>query len=212
MSVSTAGGRVISVSVNRSTACTANASARARSGTPSAPTPGVDDQPQVQAPMPLSHAKRLAQPRDRPGHTHTPDEGHAPPTAAPPVGTEARRQLLQPQAPAVLCRRLAPEPRVDMLGVDRLLQPRQLPTKVARPPEAPLQRRRMEPVAAPWALCRPGPAPVGPGPSSTPRGTTGPRPSPGTGEREYKRRHRQRPTAAQMALTDRPARRSVMAR
>jgi hypothetical protein len=34
---------------------------------------------------------------------------------------------------------------VDVLGVDRLLEPRQLPPQVARPPEAPLQQRLLEP-------------------------------------------------------------------
>src|SRR5262249_49356564 len=58
---------------------------------------------------------------------------------------EALGQLLQPQAPAVLGRRQASESRVDMLSVDRLLQPRQLPPQVPRPPEPPLQPRLLEP-------------------------------------------------------------------
>src|SRR5262249_7177103 len=58
---------------------------------------------------------------------------------------EARRQLPQPQAPAVLRRRLAPEPRVGVLGVDRLLQPCQLPPQIARPAVAPVEQPRLEP-------------------------------------------------------------------
>ena len=42
------------------------------------PTPGVHDRAEVEAPTLLSPAKRLAQHRDRPGHAHPPDEGHAP--------------------------------------------------------------------------------------------------------------------------------------
>ena len=43
------------------------------------------------------------------------------------------RVLLPVAAPAaVLRRRLAPQPRVDVLRVDRLLQPRQLPTQPVR--------------------------------------------------------------------------------
>jgi hypothetical protein len=34
---------------------------------------------------------------------------------------------------------------MDMLGVDRLLQPRQLPPQVARPAEPPLEQRLLEP-------------------------------------------------------------------
>src|SRR5262249_9738796 len=45
----------------------------------------------------------------------------------------------------VLRRRLPPQPRVDVLGVPRLLQPRQLPAQVARPPEAPAEERLLEP-------------------------------------------------------------------
>jgi hypothetical protein len=97
--------------------------------------------------MPLSHAKRLAEHRDRPGHAYPPDEGHSPRRQRQPSYRhhEARRQLLQPQAPPVLRRRQASESRVDMLSVDRFLQPRQLPTQVARPPEASLQQRLLEP-------------------------------------------------------------------
>src|SRR5262249_36303560 len=58
---------------------------------------------------------------------------------------EARRQLAQPQAPAVLCRRLASQLGMDMLRVDRLLQPRQFPAQVARPAEPPLEQRLLEP-------------------------------------------------------------------
>src|SRR5262249_9714847 len=56
-----------------------------------------------------------------------------------------RRQLLQPQPTAVLRRRLAPQPRVDVLRVDRLLQPRQLAPQVARPLEVPLEQGLLEP-------------------------------------------------------------------
>ncbi len=50
---------------------------------------------------------------------------------------QACGQLLQPQAAAVLRRCLAPQPRVGELRVDRLLQPRQLPTQVPRSVELP---------------------------------------------------------------------------
>src|SRR5512135_3735258 len=46
---------------------------------------------------------------------------------------------------AVLRRCLAPELRVDVLGVDRLLQPGQLPPQVAWAAEPPLEERRLEP-------------------------------------------------------------------
>src|SRR5512135_557629 len=97
--------------------------------------------------MLLPHSERLAQDRDRPGHTHSPDEGHAPRRQGQPPRRhpEARGQLLQPQAPAVLRRGLAPEPRVDLLGVDRLLQPGLLPPQVARAAEPPLEERLLEP-------------------------------------------------------------------
>src|SRR5262249_14684752 len=58
---------------------------------------------------------------------------------------EVGRQLPQPQTPAVLRRRLTPEPRVDVLRVDRLLQPRQLPPQIARPAEAAIEQPRWEP-------------------------------------------------------------------
>src|SRR5208283_760279 len=58
---------------------------------------------------------------------------------------EPREQLPQPQAPAVLRWHLAVEPRVNVLRVDRLRQPRQLPPQVARPPETPLQQRLLKP-------------------------------------------------------------------
>src|SRR5512135_891424 len=45
----------------------------------------------------------------------------------------------------MLGRRQAPQPRVDVLRVHRLLQPRQLPTQVARPPEPPLEQPWLEP-------------------------------------------------------------------
>src|SRR5262249_21787934 len=42
-------------------------------------------------------------------------------------------------------RRPAPEPRVDVLRVDRLLEPRQLPPQVTRPGVAPVEQPRLEP-------------------------------------------------------------------
>jgi hypothetical protein len=45
----------------------------------------------------------------------------------------------------VLRRRLTPEPRVDVLRVDRLLQPRQFAPQVARPGVAPVEQPRLEP-------------------------------------------------------------------
>src|SRR5271165_2101971 len=97
--------------------------------------------------MPLPYPERLAQHHDRPGHAHPPDEGHAPRGQRQPPGRhhEPRGQLLQPQAPAVLRWHLAVEPRVNVLRVDRLRQPRQLPPQVARPPETPLQQRLLKP-------------------------------------------------------------------
>ena len=85
--------------------------------------------------MPLPHPERLAEYADRPGRAHSPDEGHVPRRERQPLRRhhEARGQFPQPQPPAVLRRRLAPEPRMDMLGVDGLLQPCQLPAQVARP-------------------------------------------------------------------------------
>ena len=97
--------------------------------------------------MPLPHPVRLAEHAHRPGRAHPPDEGHAARRQLLPLRRhhEARRQLPQPQPPAVLRRRLAPEPRVDVLGIDRLLQPHQLPPQVARPLEAPVEQPRLEP-------------------------------------------------------------------
>src|SRR5512135_1835917 len=97
--------------------------------------------------MLLPHSKRLAQDRDRPGHAHAPDEGHATRRQRQALGRhlEARRQLLQPQAPAVLRRGLAPKPRVDVLRVDRFLQSGQLPPQVARAAEPPLEQRLLKP-------------------------------------------------------------------
>ena len=88
------------------------------------PTPGIDHQPQVQAPMPLPHPQRLAEHRNCPGHTHPPEERHPPRRQWQPTRRhhKGRRQLLQSQAAAVLRRRLAVKPRVDVLRVDRLLQ------------------------------------------------------------------------------------------
>src|SRR5512135_334951 len=45
----------------------------------------------------------------------------------------------------MLRRRLAPQPWVDVLRVDRLLQPRQLPPQVARPAVAPIEQPGLEP-------------------------------------------------------------------
>src|SRR5262245_9029678 len=97
--------------------------------------------------MPLPPPEHLAEQADRPGHAHPPDEGHAPGGQRQPARRhlEAGRQLLQPQALPVLGRRLAPQPRVDVLRVHRLLQPRQLPPQVAWPPEAPVEERPLEP-------------------------------------------------------------------
>src|SRR5512144_2312332 len=97
--------------------------------------------------MPLPHPERLAQHRDCPGYAHPPEERHAPLGYGLPLRRhhEARRQLLQPQAPPMLRRRLAPQARVDMLRVDRLLQPRQLPPQVARPLEAVVEQPWLEP-------------------------------------------------------------------
>src|SRR5205823_2796095 len=50
-----------------------------------------------------------------------------------------------PQAPPVRRGRLAPQPWVDVLRVDRLLQPRQLPAQVPRPAVAPIEQRLLEP-------------------------------------------------------------------
>jgi hypothetical protein len=77
-----------------------------------------------------------------PGHAHPPDERHAPGRQGLALGRhdEARGQLLQPQTPAMLCRRLAIEPRGDVLRVDRLWQARQLPPQVP-----PWQAIRTEP-------------------------------------------------------------------
>src|SRR5437868_14596501 len=99
--------------------------------------------------MLLPYSKRLAQGRDCPGRAHSPDEGHASGRQLLPPRRhhEARGQLPQPQAPAVPRRRLAPEPRVDVLRVDRLLQPRQLPPQVARPGVTPVEQPRLEPAA-----------------------------------------------------------------
>jgi hypothetical protein len=52
------------------------------------------------------------------------------------------RVMEQPTSPS---RRLIPEPQVDVLGVDGLLQPRQLPPQVARPAVAPVEQPRPEP-------------------------------------------------------------------
>src|SRR3954452_2676646 len=111
------------------------------------PTSGVHDQPQVQAAMSLSHSIRLAEHAHRPDRTHAPDEGHAPDRQLLPLRRhdKARGQLPQPQSPAVLRRRLTPQPRVDVLGVDRLLKPRQFPPQVARPGVAPVEQPWLEP-------------------------------------------------------------------
>src|SRR3954469_20397074 len=111
------------------------------------PTPGVHVQAQVEAPMLLPHTKCLAEHRDRPGHTHPPDEGHVPRCQWQPPRRryKALGHLLKPQAATVLRRCLAPQPRVDVLRIDRLLQPRQFPTQVPRSVELPLQQRFLEP-------------------------------------------------------------------
>src|SRR5512135_2785998 len=111
------------------------------------PAPGGDHQPQVQPPMPLPHPVRLAEHAHCPGRAHPPDEGHATRRQLLPYRRhdEARGQLPQPQAPAVLRRRLAPEPWVDVLRIDRLLQSCQLPPQVAWPGVAPVEQPRLEP-------------------------------------------------------------------
>jgi len=73
---------------------------------------------------------------------------------------------LQAQAAAVLRRRLAPESRVNVLGIDRLLQPRQFAAQVPRPPEVPLEQWLLEPAVEilraaielrfPFRACLPG--------------------------------------------------------
>ena len=97
--------------------------------------------------MPLPHPERLAQHRDRPGHTHPPDEGHPPrgQRLPPRRHHETRGQLPQPQASAALRGGLFPEPRMGMLRVDRLLQPRQFPPQVARPVSRRSEQPRLEP-------------------------------------------------------------------
>jgi hypothetical protein len=92
-------------------------------------------------------SETLAHCLHRPGRAHPADENHAPGRERQTAGRhdEARRQFRQPQTLAVLGRRLVPQPRVDMLRVDRLLQPRQLPAQVTRPREAPLEQRLLEP-------------------------------------------------------------------
>src|SRR6266702_3599945 len=97
--------------------------------------------------MPLPHSKGCAQHRDRPCHTYSPDEGHTPHCQwqLPRRHLEACRQLLEPQAPTMLCRRQTSQTRVDVLSVDCLLQPCQLPTQIARPLEVPLEQRLLEP-------------------------------------------------------------------
>src|SRR5262249_53993474 len=96
---------------------------------------------------PLPHKKPRRGPRAPPAHPPPREEGPPPRAQRQPLGRrhEARRQPPQPQATAVLPRRLAAEPRVDVLGVDRLLQPNQLPPQVPRSPEAPLKQRLLEP-------------------------------------------------------------------
>src|SRR5499425_3126070 len=58
--------------------------------------------------MPLPHSVRLAQHAHRPGHAYPPDEGHLALGQRQPARRhlEAGGQLAQPQAPAVLRRRL----------------------------------------------------------------------------------------------------------
>src|SRR5262249_37564173 len=111
------------------------------------PGPGAPYQPQAQPPCPLPPRNRGAERGARPGHPPPRDEGTPPRRKRQPARRhlEARRQPLQPQALSVLRRRFAPQPRVDVLGVHRLLQPRQLPPQVAWPPEAPVEQRRLEP-------------------------------------------------------------------
>jgi hypothetical protein len=111
------------------------------------PTPRVQDQSQAEPAVPLPHPERLAQQRDRPGRAHPPQERHAPLGQRQPARRhhQTRRQLLQPQPAAVLRRRLAPQPRVGVLRVHRLLRPRRLPPQVARPLEVPLEQGLLEP-------------------------------------------------------------------
>ena len=82
--------------------------------------------------------RRLAQQGDRRGHAHSPEERHATGRQRQPPRRhdKPRRKLLQPQAPPVLRRRLAPEARVDVLRVESLLQQGQLTQQVARPRKA----------------------------------------------------------------------------
>jgi hypothetical protein len=84
-------------------------------------------------------SETLAHCLHRPGRAHPADENHAPGRERQTAGRhdEARRQFRQPQTLAVLGRRQPTQPRVDMLRVDRLLQPRQLLTQVGRPLEQP---------------------------------------------------------------------------
>src|SRR5271170_1442918 len=95
----------------------------------------------------LPHPEQLAEYGHRPGRTHPPDESHATrrQLLPPRRHQETRGQLSQPQSPAMLRRRLPPKPRVDVLRVDRLLQPRQFPPQVARSVELPLEERLLEP-------------------------------------------------------------------
>src|SRR5262245_2346468 len=111
------------------------------------PTLGVRHQTQVQTPLSLPHSNARAQPRDCPSHAYPPADGDALRRQRLPLRRhhEAPRQFPQAQTPAVLRWRSAPQARVDVLRVDRLLQPRQFPPQVTRPPEAVLQKWLLKP-------------------------------------------------------------------
>src|SRR5262249_15208588 len=97
--------------------------------------------------MLLPYPERLAQHGHRPGHTHPTDEGHTPLGQRQALRRhhETGRQFLQPQAPPVLRRGQTSQPRMDVLGVDRLLQPCQLPPQVTRPTEVALEQWLLKP-------------------------------------------------------------------
>src|SRR5262249_60305726 len=108
---------------------------------------GVPPPPrESRAPTPLPRWDRWADARPPPGPPPPPQEGHAPCRQGRPLRrhNETPRQLPQAQTPAVLRGRLAPQARVEVLRVDRRLQPRQFPAQVPRPPEVVLAQRLLE--------------------------------------------------------------------
>jgi hypothetical protein len=108
---------------------------------------GIHRQPEIWPSMPLPHPEGLAKHAHCPCRAYAPHEGRvARRQWQPPLRHhEARGQLLQPQASTVLRQRPAPQARVDVLRVDRLLRARQLPAQVAQPCVAPVEQPRMEP-------------------------------------------------------------------